>query len=269
MRKTLGLVLVVLILLLSPSLSPAGFPISGFPLTGQVGGYVFQEAQDQPAGEVMTGFGKASLFRAAPEYGHLYLWVNGRPLFNRPGTVFENAPFSTDWLTAKKQRPGIWNWELEGKINKVVVCQTLSEPDQIRKAMDVSAITSFSKVVVLVRRQLNLIAEHLPDLERGEIFIEHPDLPIGVMPAFLRAPGQAGAASRIDGVVYLPLVDQVWGTGKSVIYIQPADEKIDLPTGQNARRAALVELAVRQEKAFADKVKQVLDKAVKAKTNDW
>lgn len=263
------LTLAVLLTLLPASPGAAGFPAADFPLAGPVGGQIFQQSQAPPPGTVMTGFGRASIFRAAPEYGYLYLWANGIPLFNRPGTVFENEPFSTKWLTALDQREQLWTWELPGKINEIAVCQTVAEPDQVQRALDVTAITSFSKAIVIARRQLNLKAEHMPDLQAGEIFIEHPDLPLGVMPWFLKAPGAAGVDSRMDGAVYLPQVDNKWGNGHNLIYVEPSDESVDLPAGVNARKAALKELALRQEKAFMAKVKRILDQAIKAKSNEW
>ncbi len=257
MKKTVLLAAATAIVVLA-----AGAVLADYPLTG--GGVIFSHAQGVPDGPVLTGPGKVSVFNATPAYGNLYLWINGVQLFNRPGYVFENAPFSTDWLTAAPQRKKIWNWSLPGKVTGVVVAHNLKEADQGGASLDVAAITSFSKAVVVARRQISLEAANMPHLG-SEIVIEHPDFPVGALPSFLRAFGQAKVSSRIDAVIYIPLPDRKWGNGSKAIYVEPFDAQIELPEGIKARRQAIIKLSADQERRLSDRVREILDKIVRTK----
>lgn len=253
-----------LMLTLTLAVGPAGATdevLYSFPLTG-AGGVIFSHAQAPPTTPVETGTGKLAIFDATPEYGHVYLWMNGVQLFNRPGVVFENAPFATDWIIATKRRPKIWDWRLDGKINDVVIGHQLKEADQGGPSLDVAAITSFAIALVVVRRQVELEMENMPQLG-NEILIQHPDFPTGLLPYFLSSYAPAKMQARFEAIIYLASPDRSWGNGSKAIAVGPFDDAGDLPVGIKARKKAVADMSAGLEKRISARVREILDVAIK------
>lgn len=260
--------LVVLTILMFTSTTLADFK----PLPKSIG-EIFTQAQAPPDEAFVTGPTRVALFRAGTSQDYLYLWVNGQPMFDRFGIVMCNDKMSVStWLTAIDQRQEIWNFSLSGKVNEVAVCQTINVDNQAARALDVAALTSLAKVVVLIRTQFALRMDRLPELP-NELCLNNPDNPyvgpdnlnFGLLPYFANKMEPARARCRIDGVIYTPQPNRTWRGGPAAVAIGPVEGEMDLPQGRTPRKNALVALAVGQEKKFAAKVKALLDKLIAEK----
>ena len=262
------LILAVLAALLIPTAAWADFNPSAKSV-----GEIFTQAQAPPSRPFVTGPTRVALFRAGTKQDYLYLWVNDQPMFDRFGLVMCNDKMSVSaWLTAIDQRSEIWDFSLSGKVNEIAVCQTIGVDNQAARALDVAALTSLAKVVVLMRTQVALRMDKLPELP-NELCLNNPDNPyvgpdnlnFGLLPYFANKMEPASARCRIDGVIYTPRPDQPWSGGPAAAAVGPVEGKVDLPLGRTARKKALIDLAVSQEKRFAAKVKELLDRLVAEK----
>lgn len=235
--------------LLIASPAQAGYPLAK-------GGEIFTQAVGRPDKPVVTGPVTVAVFRAKPENDYLYLWLNGTQLFDRSGTVWNNGEYSLEWLTTTKARPQIWNWTIPDKVTQVVVGHGLYQSAQRTPSLYMMALATFSKAVVLLRRQIELVALQGFKLDNNI----HVDETVS---RFLKWRGQAKLRSRLEAVVYLPNPEKLWQTGaKAVIKVGPYEDNINLPLGEAQRREAIVAASIAQEKKLSREIKELLTSIV-------
>lgn len=249
-RLTLLLTLTVCLSLAAPAGAETTFPLT----TG--GGPVFSRTQAPPAQALYTGPLAVSVVRAGAEKDYLYLYINGRRMFDDSGTVFGNGINNTGWLTARGSRSEIWSWSIPGKVNRLTVGESIFQSAQKQTSLYLVAITQLGEAVIMVRRQLNLV---WPAFKPGRSI----DLP-RTLEAMLADSGPLTAVSRMDGVIYLANKGRLLNaSAKAPLALAPIDIQRKLPAGAQARRQALKDLAVEHEYAMSDAVKALLDKLIK------
>ncbi len=253
MKKTAFGVVVFLVILTSAQ-AWADFPVSD-------AGTVFAAASPAlPSKPIVQGPMNVGLFRAAPDQSHVYLWLNDQALFHRVGTVFGNSEHSTGWLTASKsQSRAIWSWTLPGQVKEIVVGDNIAQSNQKQSSLFLSALSTGAKAVVLSRRQVSL---HTAG--GGLSFTGLLDV-ADALRAFLNSEGEAKATTRWEAVLFFPDPNELWQTGSKGLYkIEPVTVETALPPDPQARRKALTDLALGQEKALSEAVKAIMEKLVKA-----